>query len=541
MADGIVDPISVMLVTSGTRGERLLFQYPFCTENSDIDQHKEETRWRNPYGIKLLTEDTAHNFKHTSNVSNNVLSGFSPEVLANLLTVKSDLCSQKFDIKIDNVRFVGYPMTLDPCTSTKQSTGKASHIIISFIIVFALKSNVSPSVVGCYTDLAKQLTVAVHHEERKRQYLSSQAKIMLSVHDEVAAMPEDSLQSPYSMILSKSPLAIDLKHVYDRPYHGILFLEDKQLLQESLPVDCTPALSRLISVASPLRSLQFLALEADLSLSQVFQLVSHLVYWAKATIIYPLCETNVYVLSPQSNTLLNSSQSEEFVRQFPGYSLALQLAEFSYPQQLRETRDLLDHPKQQDLKLKMVVWMLQNRLIMQLHNYVFFVPSVPRRKKKLSEQVQIGMPVVPEEAGILNDVMDIQKASSLSDAASVNSDESLSIGISQFSKSPSSEIASDSSLVSEEVKGHWSQHDGLLAHLTKEERDCVFNLPAAKNMDDLKLFGRLCPYFNGRHHIEEIMYYENLHRSQLVTVIDKFREVLQICQYQDPATVLNTG
>lgn len=37
------------------------------------------------------------------------------------------------------------------------------------------------------------------------------------------------------------------------------------------------------------------------------------------------------------------------------------------------------------------------------------------------------------------------------------------------------------------------------------------------------------------------MYYENLHRSQLVTVIDKFREVLQICQYQDPATVLNTG
>lgn len=168
-----------------------------------------------------------------------------------------------------------------------------------------------------------------------------------------------------------------------RPYHGILFLEDKQLLQESLPVDCTPALSRLISVASPLRSLQFLALEADLSLSQVFQLVSHLVYWAKATIIYPLCETNVYVLSPQSNTLLNSSQSEEFVRQFPGYSLAVQLAEFSYPQQLRETRDLLDHPKQQDLKLKMVVWMLQNRLIMQLHNYVFFVPSVPRRKKKI--------------------------------------------------------------------------------------------------------------------------------------------------------------
>lgn len=48
-----------------------------------------------------------------------------------------------------------------------------------------------------------------------------------------------------------------------------------------------------------------------------------------------------------NNCFRNSSQSEEFVRQFPGYSLSVQLAEFSYPQQLRETRDLLDHPKQQ--------------------------------------------------------------------------------------------------------------------------------------------------------------------------------------------------
>lgn len=57
---------------------------------------------------------------------------------------------------------------------------------------------------------------------------------------------------------------------------------------------------------------------------------------------------------------------------------------------------------------------------MQLHNYVFFVPSIPRRKKKLSEQIQMGMPVVPEEAGFLSDLMEIQKASSLSDAASGN-------------------------------------------------------------------------------------------------------------------------
>ncbi len=35
---------------------------------------------------------------------------------------------------------------------------------------------------------------------------------------------------------------------------------------------------------------------------QVYQLVSHLVYWGKVMIIYPLCETNVYVLAPSTNT-----------------------------------------------------------------------------------------------------------------------------------------------------------------------------------------------------------------------------------------------
>ena len=42
---------------------------------------------------------------------------------------------------------------------------------------------------------------------------------------------------------------------YLRPYHGILMLQDENTLLESLPLDSTPALSRLIQVANPLRSL----------------------------------------------------------------------------------------------------------------------------------------------------------------------------------------------------------------------------------------------------------------------------------------------
>lgn len=37
---------------------------------------------------------------------------------------------------------------------------------------------------------------------------------------------------------------------------------------------------------------------------QVFQLAAHLVYWGKAIIIYPLCENNVYMLSPNASVCL---------------------------------------------------------------------------------------------------------------------------------------------------------------------------------------------------------------------------------------------
>ena len=35
---------------------------------------------------------------------------------------------------------------------------------------------------------------------------------------------------------------------------------------------------------------------------QVFAIAAHLVYWGMATIVFPLCESNVYVVAPNSST-----------------------------------------------------------------------------------------------------------------------------------------------------------------------------------------------------------------------------------------------
>ena len=37
---------------------------------------------------------------------------------------------------------------------------------------------------------------------------------------------------------------------------------------------------------------------------QVFQLTGHLLYWGRATVIYPVCESNLYVVSQHTPTPL---------------------------------------------------------------------------------------------------------------------------------------------------------------------------------------------------------------------------------------------
>lgn len=71
--------------------------------------------------------------------------------------------------------------------------------------------------------------------------------------------------------------------------------------------------------------------------------------------------------------------------------------------------------------------------------------------------------------------------------------------------------------------------------LNKAECECILNIPASQNFDDLRLFVRLCPFFNGKHHLEDIMYYANVRRSALLALIDKFRDVLYTTSYEDEA------
>lgn len=233
-----VNPLSIILVKSDSKGDRLLFRYPYRVESNET--HSQLKR-RNPYSIPAQEDILQSPPPQTSNIHQGKqnlssksnerkerrskiyfgiilqfagqLSGFTDEVLSTLFAVKAELCNQKFELKVNDVRFVAHP-TLMQSKSGKEEQG-GSSILIN--IVFALYAQASYSIVKCYYELSKRLGSALVYEENRVGYLTDEMKLILKTHDEVAENIEEgrSLQgfSAFDQILERSSLALCLKTV----------------------------------------------------------------------------------------------------------------------------------------------------------------------------------------------------------------------------------------------------------------------------------------------------------------------------------------
>jgi len=574
--------------------------------------------------------------------SNGTLVGISDRILGNLLAVKQELCGGKFELKVNDVVFVGHPKllvdhgsgattslapgsmdsapALDTSHAPNKKTVKEVSTLTLFNVVFVLTAAASFEIRNCIHQLALSFAAALAHEERRCGFLTQQAKMMIAVYDEVTANssapslsanagPNSGIPrggnvnagsgaddasagtsqetSPYAVMLTRCLLARNLSSALEslkktgivqmyvndwipisfclphkvhsrrtlesqgplpsqqqkyqkpfklssilkalsslQPYHALLPLEESEEILDHLPVDCSPALVRVVRVVSPLKKLETIATESDLALSQVFQIASHLVYWGKASIIYPLCENNVYVVSPKvgPESMSNHSRlSQNFFKLF-GRNLQVTLSEFSLPIPLGDHQSPYARPQEQNDRVQMVMWLLQHKLLQQLHTYIYVLlsdlPDPP------------GMAVGGEHCRIKDDALagfNQKSPLSLTDTASEKSDNVNSGGEGNGG-------LVNGGTIDESMKLRGKTQDILLSELTALERKAVFQLDVVNNSDDLKLFARLLRFFRGKQHIEEIMYYENISRSQILIILDKFRDVLVTTLHPDPVT-----
>ncbi|XP_018329561.1 GATOR complex protein NPRL3 isoform X2 [Agrilus planipennis] len=568
-----VNPLCIILIKSDSKGDRLLFRYPFQVQERI---EPTSTRKKNQYSLPA-TEDLLQSPPlPISNINNKGgLMGFTDEVLSSLFAVKPELCNQKFELKVNDVRFVSHPTLVQVRNKTQDESGLLLNI------VFALQALASQSVVKCYYDLSKRVGVALRHEERRCGYISEQTQQMMAIHDDSCiGTPEIAFQT----ILEKCTLAKNINNLYEdlcntgivnirinkwiplsfclpqkvhqwhlrgkivepedidrclkalRPYHSLLLFYPLHQLYDFMSLDGSPSLVRMLSQYSPLKSLQTLAIDSDITLSQVFELTAHLVYWAKATVIYPICSTNKYVIAPDAPLHLNSPLIEKFNEAFPNVNLIRVISDFSLPMSLGQKCNPLCHPIQQSQLVQMIIWMLQHHLLLQLHTYVMYIPSNNGRLQHNMSEIKTGS--YSFRSNGTNEIAGVYRSSRTESESEMSLNSGTPEPRTQSELQTSINLPNSSFTSVEEEKADY--HEDLLLDFPEEERNIIFRIPSSSNSDDLNLFAKLCrkQYFLGEHHLEEIMYLENLRRGQLLALLDKFRDVLVTYEAEDPAIAM---
>ncbi|ETN71602.1 hypothetical protein NECAME_04634 [Necator americanus] len=404
-------PMGILLATKGTAGDRLLFLYPpppnlhvKLPENrtktlvDSISKADRECRLKpcpgNPN--KCLPTTCSHDSAKHEEIRRNVISnpvyvGFivfsfavslSTCMLANILSVKDSAVDEPFELKVDNVRFAGFPKKL----------------------------------------LSKKLALAIDSLQTQRGYFAEQERILRPALDEfeaeVSSRPESDQSHPnipWDMMRGKSALAELLTKVFMdvgrtgvvqvfvdnfievgfcvqskalahahltpknraeidkivkkiRPYHGILLLEDVWPSP-----DANPSVTLLLKHCEPDRSILDMSTASGIPLLQVFLIVRHLLLWARAVVIYPLCNSNVYSSSTLPKPL--GRYISLFSQQFgASFHLPEALAHFDPPNTLGDYLNPKQPLADQQNKAKVIVALLRHQLIMQLHRFCYIVP-----------------------------------------------------------------------------------------------------------------------------------------------------------------------
>lgn len=170
------NPMCVYLVKNDSKGDKLLFRYPFgnsnCTVKTNANEPCKRSLHRNASldGVYYSQEQT----------------DFPDDVISSLFAVKMDLCDRKFELKVNNIRFIGHPIQIQTGGSNRKKKPESPSIIL-INVVFALDAFARRQIAHCYYDLSKMIGIALGHEEKRCSYLSKQIKSMLAIHDSMAS------------------------------------------------------------------------------------------------------------------------------------------------------------------------------------------------------------------------------------------------------------------------------------------------------------------------------------------------------------------
>lgn len=245
---------------------------------------------------------------------------------------------------------------------------------------------------------------------------------------------------------------------------------------------------------------------------------------------------------------------------FPGLSLVQTLGDFSLPMPIGErVNPMLGGSYLQAQVVQLVCWLLKNHLLIQLHTYIYMMTYLDGQgvEDSLTNghftqywDVDGAMSIRPYEHDEEDDDVTVSDsysettgdevpASPISERDGRNSlstlldNEVLLTGDVVINVTPT---PTNGSVAEPSESGSAIPADKFkvtLSELNDAVKRAVAAIKTPVSIQDIKMFSRLSKYFTGEYHLEEIMYMENVRRSQLFLLLDKFRDVLVTVEKED--------
>ena len=580
---------SGLIAQSKRGGASLKTNFPGATKSKkDIDNNPYEfNSVEDEY--RDASESSSSNYNSANNNGDDFKTGFfdlEPDFFAQLFRPKNSLCNKPFELEIDQVTFISHPVLCGgnslnffnvvfavpsdtDRTSGEEAAGTSAPGSLS------RPSSSRAHLVG-YRLAASRLAHALFYEESRCNYVSNEASKILNVWEQLEKKPHDQTgtingsggtadseknSDPQTLIdvcLSRSLLACELKDVYHklnekgsahfslnlwmplsialrdpichpaipiRPYQTLMLLDEEASVLASLPRDASPQLQSFVKMTNVMKSFLELHVDSGVSLTQLFRLAAHLVFWGKGKIIDTLTKNNVYVVHPKADLRPNSTNALEFYHKFSPMTLHQALNHIS-----SRLTNIGEHMRgmssEKQLRfIHVLIWLLRKDFLSQIHTYIHLLigdAQQSRAKRILSSSKKTVKNNRRGKKG--NKSRQGGNISSLNDySAKVREDIVTSsgvgvsppIGVSVGGGGPSGWL----DIASQQQKS---------LHLQPHERSYLEQI--ANDTPVYKLFKRLCPYLHGKHHIEEIMWRETVSRKAIMSVLANYGDVLVTVQ-----------
>ena len=177
------NPISIILITSGSRGQRLLFRYPYTATDTNpqpipqkrmIVSENSFSAGYNPYQL-IKPENASESPWQQNFIKDGKLYGIKDSLLATILAPKLTLCDQNFELKIERIKLVGHPILVthddesgfEHCLVTDDSKLTEDVMIKMVHVVIVVHCKTDVRIIAHYQNICRMLGKALRHEEKR--------------------------------------------------------------------------------------------------------------------------------------------------------------------------------------------------------------------------------------------------------------------------------------------------------------------------------------------------------------------------------------